>query len=144
MLLIGETQFFTALAWAHREYLHPWILVALVAWEFLLRVQNEACLAYISDATIQQWQNPQWHAAIWINEKRKLVRYRLRSRKHRPNGSLLIHKCRGGDLNESLCMFHVLLALLRHLPVGSRVWCLQPHQFQVAFRRALRACGSPR
>ena len=67
-------------------------VLAFWSYHFLLRVQSEAVpLEAGAPANAQDKLQEDCHSAVWVSESR--IYMRLRRRKHRPQGSLLIREC---------------------------------------------------
>ena len=105
-------------------------LAVLLKWEFLLRVQSEG-LCFIkgdaSDATSLPKGRDIW---LWLDSKGILC-LRLRRRKNRPEGSLLMRYCTCSIVGTRLCVkCRVASMALNKVPAGTMLWKTNASQFR--------------
>ena len=97
-----------------------WSALACWSYHFLLRVQSEGIgIEAGSPADAQSRLPEERHSAIWIENDR--VHLRLRRRKHRPQGSLMVRQCECHNLPDS-CFCPVHCISLRYMDSGQRVF----------------------
>ena len=115
--------------------------LACLAYEFLLRVANEAVPLECGTPLEAVAKLPEdRHSGLWLDGES--VCLKLRSRKHRPQGSLLIRNCNcaGQDGDSRLCPAHSL----QHLSPGSPLFPdLSASQAQRKLRRYLTLLQVP-
>ena len=131
------------------KYIHGTLY--LVSYEFLLRVVNEA-LPLEKGTTEELLSLPQGrHSAVFVTSPQdalpELV-IRLRTRKHRPQGSILRRQCTCKDyktLEEvSTCVVHRVKPLLEKLEVGQQLFsCHNSSQYLQALRSTLQLLDVP-
>ena len=98
--------------------------VVLLSWQALLRVQSEALP--LNQGTFEDVHDlpPGRHSAVFVDPANTL-HLRLRQRKHRPQGSLLVRPCVCGPHQRSpLCVGHRLAVRLGQLSRGQRLFTL--------------------
>lgn len=115
---------------------HMWSCMALVAWEFLLRVQSEAVGIQAGapcDATALPASR---HSGLWIDQSGALV-LRLQRRKHRPKGSLLRRRCLCGTVGNQRCVVHRLQPVLEKLVPGAVAFGITAYDFLCTLKKFL-------
>ena len=95
-------------------------VLACWSYHFLLRVQSEAIEIEVGQPSDAQRQLPESrHSAIWVDEDK--IYLKLRRRKHRPAGSLLVRHCECPKEGENWCCpVHCLS--FRYSNAGERVF----------------------
>jgi hypothetical protein len=95
-------------------------VLACWSYHFLLRVQSEALGLEAGNPADAQTRLPSdRHSAVWVQDDQLFMK--LRKRKHRPAGSLLIRSCTCGSGTESrTCPVHCLS--LRYTDPGSQIF----------------------
>ena len=115
----------------------------VLSWSFLLRVQSEGVpLEAGADAELRSLP-PHRHAAIVLDELGNL-HLRLRCRKNRPGGSLLMRPCTcNGPGGSLLCAPHRAQARLEQMVPGERLFPASESHYLSLFRKALKLLGVP-
>ena len=78
-----------------------WSVTALLAWEFLLRVQSEGLNLQVGALDDLVTLAPERHSAVVLSAG--VVTIRLQRRKHRPAGSTLKRPCRCSSVGRQFC-----------------------------------------
>jgi len=113
---------------------------AVIAWDFLLRVQSEAIGLQCGHAGEITCIPPARHSAVYVDAAGLLV-IGLRRRKHRPRGSVLKRGCSCRTRGESTCGPHRLGPYLERAQQGERLWDFSAAEFLRDLRRALTLLG---
>ena len=118
--------------------------VANLFWyEFLLRVQSEALVVYKGQPSWESCLPSGIPNAVWIVGT--TIHFRLRTRKHRPHGSLLGRTCSCRRMKSPVfCLYHRLSSLLQGLEVGDVVWSFNSHKTLQCLRTVLSGLGMNR
>ena len=121
--------------------MHSWAMLALVSWEFLLRVQSEGAPAEAGRASeVLELPAGRYSALVCGAECATL---RLRIRKHRPSGSVLKRQCRCLEVTDEYCMVCCLRKLHADFGVqpGQRLYERTKRDFQSQLRRLFVVSG---
>ena len=115
-------------------------VVMAVSWECLLRIQSEAVLLQVGQAS-DAFDLPQWrHSGVWVADQ--VLHVRLRQRKNRPTGSLLRRPCTCRT-DKKTCAVHLALPVLQGKQQGQRLWDGTGAGFIQQVRRLLAQMGVP-
>jgi len=134
--LLDENLIARVVQFADSRGFQAWSCMALVAWEFLLRVQSEAIGLQNGcppDATALP---PERHSGMWVDASGALV-LRLQRRKHRPKGSLLRRRCMCSKVGRQLCVVHRMEPLLQAGGPGANLFAYTAYEFQALLRKFL-------
>jgi hypothetical protein len=109
-------------------------VLAVIAWQFLLRVQSEGVPLLRGLPSSCNGLPTACHSGVWISGER--IHIRLRKRKHRPSGSWLKRAC---TCNECplLCCIHFAGQYIMSKPIGDPLFGFSHAQFTHAIKRAL-------
>ena len=116
------------------------------AYRFLFRVGNEAIPLQKGDAMELTALPPGRHSAVFIDRHHNLV-VKLKSRKNRPQGSILHRKCtcmdEAGPRCCAPCRFSRRLNPASMQGRGDRLFSIRPQQLLLKLRRHLTLLGVP-
>ena len=124
------------IALADLRGLELWACQALVAWEFLLRVQSEAIDIEAGQSSDAATLPSHRHSGLWIDTNSVLV-LRLQKRKHRPTGSLLKRTCQCRSVGAKMCVAHRIEPHLTKAVVGTKIFSYTATQFLNVLRKLL-------
>ena len=115
----------------------------LLGWQALLRVQSEAIpLEYGSYETVHVLP-PNRHSSLFIDQEGTLY-LRLRQRKHRPQGSLLIRPCVcTPSQRNAMCVGHRLQTRVVNMAEGQKVFNFTSSVALTKFRSTLKLLQVP-
>ena len=115
----------------------------LLGWQALLRVQSEAIpLEYGSYETVHVLP-PNRHSSLFIDQEGTLY-LRLRQRKHRPQGSLLIRPCVcTPSQRNAMCVGHRLHTRVVNMAEGQKVFNFTSSVALTKFRSVLKLLQVP-
>ena len=117
-----------------------WGLLAAMSWAFLFRVQSEALpLEFGSRAEAINGLPEGRHSSVYIDENRLVVR--LRARKNRPSGSILIRECTCNNRQEEQRLCVVRCMEWQDQPVGEKIFTLTPSSAKQRLRRYAKLLG---
>jgi hypothetical protein len=125
------------LAWELQD--PEWGIMAALSFSFLFRVQSE-CLPLECGSRAEAVNGlPQGrHSSIYVDEGKLVVR--LRCRKNRPQGSILVRECScANGRDQRLCVVHCM-SWSDQIP-GDRLFTLTPSQTKQKLRRYSRMLG---
>ena len=117
-----------------------WSCLALLCWEFLLRVQSEALemqAGVPGDATALAEGR---HSGLWLDSSGALV-LRLQRRKHRPRGSVLRRKCLCASVGRQLCVTHRLGDYIKACRPGEALFDFSANTFLGILKGLLEEVG---
>jgi len=119
-----------------------WAVLALVSWEFLLRVQSEGIPLQHGAPEELAVLPAGRHSTLFIDGENAAV-LRLRVRKHRPRGSVLRRPCRCDSVPAQFCCACRYRSWCKAEPraVGQRVFGGSAYAFQQELRRLLVLTG---
>ena len=109
-----------------------------VWWNYLLRVQSEGALVHCGSDADAISLPLGVSSSVWVSQRKQAAFCRLRRRKHKPAGSLLLRLCTCSE-DEILCVFHAVLRLTKDARPGEQLWSLTAHEIQSKVRRYLEA-----
>jgi hypothetical protein len=139
--LLDEVTLAKVVELADSRGLSEWSCLALLSWEFLLRVQSEALELQVGtpdDATALPSGR---HSGLWLDSSGSLV-LRLQRRKHRPMGSVLKRRCLCASVGPKRCVVHRAGQMLQSKPVGSPLFKFSAKQFLDILRSLLGEVGA--
>ena len=113
----------------------------VVIYEFLLRVRSEGCAMFVgcdSDALELPQEVP---GSVWICWRKRAAYMRLRQRKNRAGGSLMMRSCVCGT--KSPCGFCSIARLTADRVPGSMLWRLSPLEMLKLIKRYLILLHTP-
>ena len=115
----------------------------VLGWQFLLRMQSEAVPLEKGGAESVVTLAPERHSAVWLAPNGRL-HLRLRTRKHRPAGSLLIRQCicAVGEQHE-LCPICQCRDFLAGKQEGERLFSFSAVGLLSEFRRMMTLLMQP-
>ena len=118
----------------------------LLNWECLLRVASEGTTVYAGcplDARLMTRDVPN---ALWVENcprAGKIACFKMRRRKHRPKGSLLVRKCRCYQVGTQFCLPCCLEKSCYDKEPGDLLWCNKATDFAKRTKAALVALKVP-
>ena len=119
-----------------------WSILALIGWEFLLRMQSECIPIEVGEPGELAVLPERRHSSVFV-DSRGAITLRLRSRKHRPRGSVLRRPCRCRTVGTQFCCACRFRAWAgRSSPtLGQRVSHLSAYFFLKEMKRLLFLLG---
>ena len=111
-----------------------------MCFEFLLRVASEACKLHVGCEDDVDALPPGVEASIWLRKRTRRVALRLRTRKHRPQGSLMLRPC-SCETTPGLCVYHLAEAVLEGRRPGELLWEVLPREVLTHTRRYMTLLG---
>eukprot|EP00438_Fugacium_kawagutii_P026804 Skav224701 [mRNA] locus=scaffold699:163401:164039:+ [translate_table: standard] len=115
----------------------------LLSWQALLRVQSEAIPVQNGTHDAVHCLPADRHSAVFVASDGTLY-LRLRQRKHRPQGSLLIRPCVClPQQRNPLCAGHRLVSRLAHIPDGHKLFHFTSAMALTQFRSMLKLLNIP-
>ena len=115
---------------------------ALVAWEYLLRVQSEAIPLLAGEPDNATSLANQLHSGVWVDKQDTLC-LRLQCRKNRPQGSLLRRQCVCATRGRQLCVVPRTSALLAVRGRSQPLWNFSSEKALQTLRRFLILTDTP-
>ena len=113
----------------------------VLAWQFLLRVQSEGVPIEVGNEVELRCLPPERHSALVVDNDGN-IHLRLRCRKNKPEGSLLMRPCScdmpGGSI---MCASHRLQRRMRDMEPGQRLFPQGASFYLKCFHRALGLIG---
>ena len=115
----------------------------LISWQALLRVQSEAIPLECGSFETVHVLPPNRHSSVFIDEEGTL-HLRLRQRKHRPQGSLLIRPCICTlSQRNVMCVGHRLKTRILNMAEGQKVFNFTSSVALTQFRSMLKLLQVP-
>jgi hypothetical protein len=115
-------------------------VLAVIAWQFLLRVQSEGIPLVRGSPAACHGLPPACHSGVWIAADK--IHIRLRKRKHRASGSWLKRACTCSEC-PLLCGIHFAGQYVMTKPIGEELFGFSQAQFTHAIKRALTLLEIP-
>ena len=117
-------------------------MLAMFGFEFLLRVQSEGLVVFKgeNDDYLELKKDNQPNA-VWMADDGKLV-FRMRQRKNRQTGSLLLRSCTCDNPKVPYCMVCKMKVFLERFQVGEMIWTFTSREFMAKCKEGLSANGA--